>query len=83
MITVYGIYALAAALTFLIIITLSILVKTKSAQEDLRAIMDGVIEINKQKDDLSKILNTINKLATGVAGKDDNEKVDNLDDDDS
>jgi hypothetical protein len=83
MIAVYGIYASMAALIVLIIITLSILVKTKDAQEDLRAIMNGVKEINKQKDDLRKIQDTINKLAAGVGGKHDDEEVENFDDDDS
>jgi len=40
---------------------------TKSAQEDLKAIMDGVKLINKQKDGLRKEQDTVNKLAAGVA----------------
>jgi len=47
----------------------------KSAQDDLKSIMDGVKLINKQKDGLRKIQDTINKLAAGVAGSNDDAPV--------
>lgn len=46
------------ALAFLVLMEAA-----KSAQEDLKAIMDGVKLINKQKDGLRSVQDTVNKLA--------------------
>jgi hypothetical protein len=40
---------------------------TKSAQDDLKAIMDGVKLINKQKDALRTIQDTVNKETASLA----------------
>ena len=48
----------------------------KSAQDDLKSIMDGVKQINKEKDGLRKSQDTINKLSAGVAGKNEDAPVD-------
>jgi len=50
----------------------------KSAREDLKAIMDGVKAINKQKDGWRSVADTVNRLAAAVAGKCDDFKVSSL-----
>jgi hypothetical protein len=47
----------------------------KSAREDLKAIMDGVRAINKQKQGWRQVANQINKLGAKVASKDDDKSV--------
>ena len=51
------------ALAFIVMMEAS-----KSAQEDLKAIMDGVKAINKQKEGWRKVENQVNQEKAGVAG---------------
>ncbi|MGZ5865662.1 MAG: hypothetical protein ACXWKC_09780 [Xanthobacteraceae bacterium] len=48
-------------------IAVIVLMEASKKQEDLKEVMDGVKLINKQKDGLRKIQDTVNKLSAGVA----------------
>ena len=52
----------------------------KSAREDLKAIMDGVKAINKEKEGWRAVSNTINKFAAAGAGKSDDFKASEMGD---
>jgi hypothetical protein len=58
------------ALAFIVIMEAA-----KSAREDLKAIMDGVRAINKQKQGWRRVANQINKIGAKVASKDDDKSV--------
>jgi hypothetical protein len=47
----------------------------KSAREDLKAIMDGVKAINKQKEGWRQVANQVNKMKATLAAKDDDKSV--------
>ncbi|MCC6810283.1 MAG: hypothetical protein IT381_22830 [Deltaproteobacteria bacterium] len=50
----------------------------KSAREDLKAIMDGVKAINKEKEGWRQVSNEVNKLAAGTAGKNEDFKANEI-----
>jgi len=58
------------ALAFIVIMEAA-----KSAREDLKSIMDGVKAINKEKEGWRQVSNTINKLRSTLAGKEDSKFV--------